>query len=161
MFADEPHQVTKYYTGLLPLIPSRIFNPDHNLYPYYVAAYAGFRLESLFRNRYLDPAFKAYRYPLLTGFKYYVLSGDSVDPAKKDAEAGCKPLTTVLCDQSASAERFRKVIELVMQLEKEEDAGTGRQSAKSAALRNRLIERLGGRVRIRPRLDLTKNPQRL
>jgi len=56
MAADEPHQVSRYYTGLLPLVGKNIFSPTHNLNVYHAAAYLVFKLEQLFRNAYLPSA---------------------------------------------------------------------------------------------------------
>ncbi len=51
MFLDRPHDVTKYYSLLLPEVGKSIFNPGHDLYCYYLSAYAAYKLETLFRTR--------------------------------------------------------------------------------------------------------------
>lgn len=64
MFLDEPHR-GHYVRSLQSMIGSKIFNKDHQLEPYYVSAYAAYKLEFLFRNKLLDPKFKPARYHLL------------------------------------------------------------------------------------------------
>jgi hypothetical protein len=50
MFRNLPHRTTRNYKTLLRDVGTDIFNKEHRLEPYYVAAFAYYRLEFLFRN---------------------------------------------------------------------------------------------------------------
>ncbi|MDY6839424.1 MAG: AIPR family protein [Thermodesulfobacteriota bacterium] len=65
MFLEMPHRTTKNYKALLKTVGTDIFNPSHRLEPYYVAGYAHYRLEFLFRNQQMAAELKAARYHLL------------------------------------------------------------------------------------------------
>ncbi|MGU3387655.1 AIPR family protein [Methylobacterium sp. D53M] len=147
MMLDEPHQVTKYYSGLLPFVGNRIFNNSHNLFPYHAAAYAIFKLEQLFRNRNLDSRyqrFRVYRYQTIMGFKYLVNKAENLDLNKKSAEKYSKKLTDVLSDQAKIANHFDKIMGEIEKIEKMEGINelNRRIFAKSAVLRNKLRERI-------------------
>lgn len=136
MFMDRPHDVTKYYTLLEPEVGKSIFNPNHDLYIYYVAAYAAFRLESLFRNKRIPAEYKPCRNHLLMGFRYAVIK-DKLDANKKSLEKALQPATKILSDQNTSADVFGALVKLIDVALKETKAGTIRQLAKSVILRDK------------------------
>ncbi len=68
-FLERPHGTTRNFRALLKLIGSEIFNKDHRLEPYYLTAFAHYRLDFLFRNQAIDPALKAARYHLLLAYR--------------------------------------------------------------------------------------------
>lgn len=140
MMIDEPNQVTKYYSGLLPFVGNKIFNGSHNLFPYHAAAYAIFKLEQLFRNKYLDQKFRVYRYQMIMGYKYAMIGNDKLEFNKKSSEKLAKKLTEALSNQITAIAGFELVIEVIKEIEKAE--GTTEQgrriAAKSAAIRNRI-----------------------
>jgi hypothetical protein len=70
MFLEEPHRTTRNYAALLDRVGKDIFAPEHLLDPYYVAAYALYRLEYLFRNQSLDPKYKPARYHILLACRF-------------------------------------------------------------------------------------------
>lgn len=72
MFLDEPTRVTRNYKSIRGLVGDKIFKKGDRLEPYYVAAFAAYRLEFLFRNHYLDSSYKAARYHVLMAFRYLV-----------------------------------------------------------------------------------------
>jgi len=135
MFGDKPHDVTKYYSQLEPEVGKTIFNPKHDLYVYYAAAYAAFRLESLFRNKRLKAEFKPCRQHLLMGFKYATL-GEQINPSDKLAEKKLTPILAILADQARSAEIFSRLIDVAAELQAKSGIDTPRQLAKAVALRD-------------------------
>jgi hypothetical protein len=58
MFLDEPTRVTRGYRTIREMVGDKIFKESDRLEPYYVAAYAAYRLEFLFRNHRLDSVYK-------------------------------------------------------------------------------------------------------
>ena len=65
MFLEEPHRTTRNYRALLEGVGKSIFSAGDRLDPYFVSALALYRLEFLFRNQILAPAYKAARYHVL------------------------------------------------------------------------------------------------
>lgn len=59
MFLDFAHRASRYYADLRAQVGDRIFNEHHKLEPYYVSAYAYYKLEFLFRNGALPVYYKA------------------------------------------------------------------------------------------------------
>jgi hypothetical protein len=69
MFRRLPHRTTRAYNELLEGIGESIFGQDHRLEPYYLAAFALYRLETLFRNQALHSKYKPARYQTLLAFR--------------------------------------------------------------------------------------------
>lgn len=51
MFLDEPHRTTKNYRALAEQVGNKFFREGDCLEPYYVSAYAAYRLDALFRSK--------------------------------------------------------------------------------------------------------------
>lgn len=69
LFLGVPHRTTRNYKALLKSIGSDIFNKDHRLEMYYVAAYAHYKLEYLFRSGIINANLKPARYHILYLFR--------------------------------------------------------------------------------------------
>ena len=67
MFLNDPHRAARYYSDLRAQVGTKIFNEDHKLEPYYVAAFAFYKLEFLFRNNSLAGVLQACPIPHLDG----------------------------------------------------------------------------------------------
>ena len=65
LILQEPHRTTRSYRLLTEEVGKSIFNDNDRLEPYYVAAYALYKLEYLFRNRKIDAKYKPARYLIL------------------------------------------------------------------------------------------------
>jgi hypothetical protein len=65
MILQEPHRTTRTYRLLAEQVGKTIFNDADKLEPYYLAAYASYKLEYLFRNRKLPSSYKPARYLIL------------------------------------------------------------------------------------------------
>lgn len=98
IFLELPHRTTRNYKALLRSIGTGIFSPDHRLEPYYVAAYAHYRLEFLFRNQAMPAELKPARYHILMAFR--LLCTAQAPPRMNSHEMAryCDYLTEVLWD---------------------------------------------------------------
>ena len=73
MFLDDAHRAARYYSDLRAQVGSgKIFNDNHKLEPYYVSAYAYYKLEFLFRNNQIPVYYKPARYHLLMAARYLI-----------------------------------------------------------------------------------------
>lgn len=113
MFLGSPHRTTRNYKALLKSVGSDIFNKEHRLEPYYVAAYAHYRLDFLFRNQILDARLKPARYHLLLAFRTLVHSGKLPRMNSHDMKKLCDRLAEALWNDDRSKELFEQAAEYV------------------------------------------------
>jgi hypothetical protein len=108
IFLELPHRTTRNYKALLKSVGTDIFHPEHRLLPYYVAAYAHYRLEFLFRNQSLPGELKAARYHLLLAFRL-LTTGDALPRFNsRDMDRYCDTLNTALWDDVGSKALFEE-----------------------------------------------------
>jgi hypothetical protein len=106
IFRGLPHRTTRNYKALLRGVGTDIFNKDHRLEPYYVAAFAHYRLEFLFRNQSLPAELKPARYHLLLAYRILV-NGEVLPPMNSHEIARyCSVLMDMLWDDDASRAHF-------------------------------------------------------
>lgn len=84
MYLKLPHRTTRNYRALLRSVGTEIFNKDHRLEPYYVSAYANYRLEYLFRNQTVASELKPARYHMLLAYR--VLAHNETTPRMNSHE---------------------------------------------------------------------------
>ncbi|GAA0244988.1 AIPR family protein [Cryptosporangium japonicum] len=153
MFVDSPHRAIRYYQDLQEQVGRTIFNEDHKVDPYYVAGYAHYRLETLFRSGGgLNTFYKPARYHLLMCFRY-LASSDQTLPAltANKVEPFCQRLAEQLWDEKKALDIFSKAAVLV------DKALNGqpltRDVVKVQAFTNSVKAELG----IKPRIVLSKD----
>ncbi|MBI2584621.1 MAG: AIPR family protein [Rhodospirillales bacterium] len=116
MFLDEPTRVTRQYKAIRDLVGQSIFKEGHRLEPYYVAAYAAYRLDFLFRNHKMDGAYKAARYHILMALRYLINASGLPEMSSNEMEKRCKEMIGFLCDTSKSDAAFTKAAEIVREV---------------------------------------------
>ena len=106
IFRVLPHRTTRNYKALLRGVGTDIFNKNHCLEPYYVAAFAHYRLEFLFRNQILPAELKPARYHMLLAYRILV-NGETLPPmTSHEMERHCCVLMDSLWDDDASKKHF-------------------------------------------------------
>jgi len=113
VFLELPHRTTRNFKALLKSVGTEIFNPAHRLEPYYVAAYAHYRLEFLFRNQVLPSELKPARYHMLMAFRMMVAPGPLPPMNSREMERYCAGLMDVLWDDDQCREVFERAAALV------------------------------------------------
>ncbi|QGV78590.1 hypothetical protein EIZ62_10300 [Streptomyces ficellus] len=113
MFLDEPHRAISYYGDLQTQVGERIFNPAHKLEPYYVAAYAHFKLEFLFRNGGIPVQYKPARYQLLMALRYIAGGLEMPSLNANKMEGYCAGICSVLWDNGRAVAAFEAGIDAV------------------------------------------------
>ena len=106
MFLEDPHRTTRSYKEMLERVGTTIFAASDRLEPYYVAAFALYRLEYLFRSQALDAKFKPARFQILLAFR--LLHAGPVRPRmnSRDMEKYCTPLMEILWDAERTEKAF-------------------------------------------------------
>lgn len=112
MFLGEPHRTTRNYAALRSKMGKEMFASGHAMEPYYVAAYALYRLEYLFRNAKLDTKFKPARFHILMAVR---MLGNPADmpgfQAKRAMERFCKPIREALWQSDDLLMQAAQVVE--------------------------------------------------
>jgi len=106
MFLKLPHRTTRNYKALLRQIDTQIFNKGHRLDPYYVSAFAYYRLEYLFRIKTIEAVLKPARYHLLLAYRLLVQTDDPPRMNSHQIEKYCKPINETLWDDDKCRDLF-------------------------------------------------------
>jgi hypothetical protein len=116
IFLELPHRTTRNYKALLRTVGTDIFNVQHRLEPYYIAAYAHYKLEYLFRSQALASELKAARYHILLGFR--LLADGSALPRFNSHEMRryCQKLMEILWDDVRCRDVFQASADMVRQV---------------------------------------------
>ncbi len=114
MFLDEPHRTTRNFNALLDGVGKSIFVDGHKLDPYYVSAFALYRLEKLFKAQKLDSSLKAARFQILLAARLLANPAPLPRMNSNDMEKFCKSLTDKLWDAKASDELIGSAVEVVL-----------------------------------------------
>jgi hypothetical protein len=108
IFRELPHRTTRNYKALLRGAGTDFFNKDHRLEPYYMAAFAHYRLEFLFRNQNLPAELKPARYHLLLAYRK-IVNGEELPPMNsREMVRYCNVLMDSLWDDDTSRAHFEK-----------------------------------------------------
>lgn len=113
MFLDDPHRAARYYSDLRAQVGTKIFSDDHKLEPYYVSAYAHYKLEFLFRNNSLPVYYKPARYHLLMSLRYVVAGSDMPALTANKITGYANKIAETLWSDDKAVAAFKLAIEAV------------------------------------------------
>ena len=142
VFLEMPHRTTRNYRALLRMMGTNIFHKDHQMQPYYVSAYAHYRLEYLFRSQALESDLKPARYHLLLAFR--ILAQPDVLPRMNshDILRWCEPLINILWDDEQSRALFVNAASRIRLIA---GGNLHRDNIRTEPFTERLLENLGVR----------------
>ena len=104
MFLEIPHQTTRSYRALRDSIGRDIFAKGHKLEPYYVSAYAAYKLEVNFRTGRIDKKLKAARFHILLAMRYLANPASLPRLNANEMETSCKTIVNALWDPTKADE---------------------------------------------------------
>lgn len=113
MFLDEPHKAARYISDLHALVGNKIFNPEHQLEPYYAAAYGHYKLEFLFRNSSLPVYYKPARFHLLMALRHITGGKDMPSMTSNKMTKYANGIAETLWSEQGAIAAFNKAIEAV------------------------------------------------
>lgn len=110
MFLDEPHSTHRYYGEILSSTRGRMFQENHQPYPYYTAAYCQFRIDELLRQGKLPKWTRDYRYHLLMLVR--MTAGGVRMPAmsSKSMDEYCAKICEVLWDDTLTLDHVGRAV---------------------------------------------------
>jgi hypothetical protein len=96
MFLELPHQATRSYKSISANVGKEIFAKGQRLEPYYVSAFAAYKLDVNFRTGRIDARLKAARFHILLAMRYLAKSADLPWMNAKEMERYCTTIMEVL-----------------------------------------------------------------
>lgn len=138
-FLDQPHRTTRNYKALLRSIGSDIFNANHKLDPYYVAAFSHYRLEYLFRAQTIDRELKAARYHLIMSYRYLANKDTLPRFNANEMTRYCNKIMETLWDEEKSKEIFLEAEKIVRSVA---DGNLHRDNIRTEPFTNKILERI-------------------
>jgi hypothetical protein len=118
MFLDEPHTATKNYKSLRAKVGSNIFAKEHKLEPYYVAAFAAYKLELQYRSLKIATDYKSARYHILLAARLLLDPEPLPYMNSKDMEKRCNAMIDTLSDQAKTDQLFQKAAKVIDRVSK-------------------------------------------
>lgn len=116
VFLEQPHRTTRNYAALRENVGKEIFAPGERLEPYYLSAFAAYRLEFYFRNGKMEPKYKPARYHLLLAARLAANPARPPRPTENALERYCEPIIEKLWDVGKAEELFAHAKEVVEQV---------------------------------------------
>jgi hypothetical protein len=104
MFLNEPHRTTRNYKGIKARLGTDLFAKDQRMEPYYAAALAYFRVESLFNAKKLDARLKPARFHIMLALRIMIAGYERPAFTANKMEGYCRPIIEAL-QESVSAEK--------------------------------------------------------
>jgi len=139
IFLELPHRTTRNYKLLQKSFGADIFNKDHRLEPYYVAAYAHYRLDYLFRNQVIASELKPARYHLLLAFRLLATNAPMPHLSSHEMQRFCESLMETLWDDDETIALFE---EAVLHVKKVAAGNFNRDNIRTEVFTQNLTKRL-------------------
>lgn len=134
MFFDKPHLASRYYGKLMASVDG-IFNEQHKLLPYYTSAYTLYKIDYLFRNKFIEARYRKFRYFILMLIKYDLAAEKIPELNANKIEKLCNSILKLVNDN----EKLIKKIEFLLSLlDKNIEDISSTEVTKSAALVDKL-----------------------
>ncbi|KYQ82996.1 AIPR protein [Acinetobacter sp. NRRL B-65365] len=116
MFLDEPHNVTSFFGLIVRRLNDgkiKVFHDDHKYFPYYLSAYAYYKLDYLFKRGQIDPSYKKVKFHFLMLFRILNEPYELPNLNSKKIEDYCETLFKILNDPEKCIIAFNRCIEIV------------------------------------------------
>lgn len=117
MFLNEPHQTMRSYRSLARRVGTDIFAEEHQPDPYYVSAFALYRLEFLFRNYRMSTLFKIARFQLLLAARLLADPAPLPRVNSREMERYCQRMADILADASQAESLFDQAADVLYAIE--------------------------------------------
>jgi hypothetical protein len=139
MFLGQPHITTKTFRQLIGKVGKEMFVDTDKPEPYYVSAWALYRLEQLFKNKKIDAKYKAARFQILLVAR--LLMDDAALPKMNasDMTSRCEAMLKKLEDDAGVEALFLKAVKIV-----DDVAGAwNRDSIRTEPITKALFQKFG------------------
>jgi hypothetical protein len=113
MFLGVPHQTTRSYNAIKELVGTTIFAKGQRLEPYYVAAFALYRLETNFRTQRINAKLKAARFHILLALRLLASSEAMPQLNAHQMERYCGVIMELLWDTAKANDLIARASSIV------------------------------------------------
>lgn len=112
MFLDEPHR-GHYTAALVGYIGDKVFRDDHKMLPYYLSAFALYKLEYYFRSGQIEAAYKPARYHMLQCIRYAHFDGQLPAFRSNEIDRLSQSLCNCLWDDAQAIDLFNQACTVI------------------------------------------------
>jgi AIPR protein len=113
MFLGLPHITTKTFRQLIAKVGKEMFVDTDKPEPYYVSAWALYRLEQLFKNKKVDAKYKAARFQILLVVRFLLDDAALPKMNANDMTKRCEAMIKKLDNDAAVEALFLKAVQIV------------------------------------------------
>lgn len=113
MFLGQAHIASRYYGTLLRTVEGRIFVANHSPTPYYLSAYALFKLESLLRKKAIPAKYRPFKYHLIQAVRLLLEKEPLPAFLSNKFERYCNQILESLWNDERCLSAFTKCCELL------------------------------------------------
>lgn len=114
MFLFQPHRSARDYRGIRREFASKIFQENHSVIPYHVAAYLSFKADFLTRNRRVPSSWGIYKYYLLSTIGQKFTEGkDIFSLPKRKQESICEIIIENCLSENYLVEAYGRVAHIL------------------------------------------------
>ena len=117
MFYDKPNMATRFFGALFQEFGSKLFQDNHQMYPYYVASFATYQIESLFRLKKIDKKYKKIKYHILTMLRHEINPIPCSPFESKKSITYCEDIFNTINDENKFLNVINRIIEKIDSLE--------------------------------------------
>jgi predicted transport protein len=136
MFLETPHETTRRYTSLRERVGKEIFAKGQRLEPYYLAAYAAYKLDVNFRTGRINPKLKSARFQILLAMRYLANHDQLPQMNAKQMEKYCRKIIDILWDSNKADELCGEAAALV---EEAAEGNLDRDNVRTQTFTERVI----------------------
>lgn len=135
MFLEAAHQAGRYQATLLKQVGDRVFKPTHRPEPYYTAAFAFYRFESLLRRGHADSGeLRPFKFHFLAAFRHRFEESPFPGFENKKVAAWCEALNAQLADADKARAAFEVCADLIRRAAEQRSLKIERDAAKVQTL---------------------------
>jgi hypothetical protein len=113
LYYDLPNLATRYFGAVFAELKNKIFQDSHRHLPYFVASFALYELEGLFKSGKIDKKYRKIKYHILTMLKYEIDNGKCPIFGSRKSEAYSQRILDVLQDEELTFKLVSNVIEKI------------------------------------------------
>jgi len=116
-YYDKPDLATRFFGSVFAELGDKLFKNSHEMKPYYTASYALFKIDHLFRTKYIDTKYRKIKYHLITMLRHEINHSRCPPFESKKCSKYCDKILDVLKDEPDLLNLIDKVIEKIDSLE--------------------------------------------
>lgn len=116
MFFNRPEMATRFFGKLFEEFKDKLFKENHEKYPYYIASYSIYKLESFFNLKKIDKKYTKIKYHLIMMLRYEVNTSKCPPFESNKSVKYCEDIYKVLNDEDKLLIKFNTIINKIDKL---------------------------------------------